>query len=157
MSVILTVPPVGTPLYPPDPFTNSSPPPVGGQDPTTDPYSSSSSAPTHIEAIYITIGIVGVLGNALVLAVLFSARGKIRPRLTSRYIANQSAIDLMVSVVLAAGARVDSSHLRGSGQFGMELYCKLWVTKVSIFYILYLERSPNDCRICPIHSLCLSS
>ena len=87
-----------------------------------------SSASTTINSLYVAIGSMGMLGNLFALVVILSSR-EMRGKVTTWYIANQSALDFGVSLMLAASSGVESNVLPGSG-VGAQLYCRLWTTKV---------------------------
>ena len=76
-------------------------------------------------AIFICLGIIGCLGNGLVL-VIFCSSEKLRQSIVNIYLINQSAIDLMASlmiIVTAKGVRkaTDLSPDRIEGKFYISL------------------------------------
>ena len=70
---------------------------------THDDTSNNGEKPVTI-AIFVCLGITGCLGNGFVLYV-FSSSEKLRKSIVNIYLINQSAIDLMASLMLIAMAK----------------------------------------------------
>ncbi len=87
----------------------------------------------HIhQAMYIVIGLVGTLDNAFVLFIIWSYK-PLRQYHTNLYIANQSMIDAIGSVLVIIAVSEDGCMDQVvSGLSGLSgvLYCKLWKSQV---------------------------
>ena len=76
-------------------------------------------------ALYVSIGLVGVFGNSFAIFIL-SRSASMRKKLVNVFLINQSAIDLVVSVLLlSVGYNKTTSVIVTFTGVGAELYCKL--------------------------------
>ncbi len=78
--------------------------------------------------LYLLIGVIGVLDNTFVIAVILNSRS-MRQKLTNKFIINQSVIDFSASLFLAM-----TSHVRYDTRgLSNQLYCKLWMSRVFVW------------------------
>ncbi len=94
------------------------------------------------EAIfYIVIGVIGTCSNLFSLTVLCSAKS-MRSKMINMLLINQSAIDMVTSIVMAAnGPSVSNAEISHSGIHGY-FYCVLWASKL-ILWSLMLSSAYN--------------
>ena len=78
--------------------------------------------------LYIIIGIIGVLGNAIVIIIIASSRSMMM-RITNILIVNQSSIDFVCSAFVIGHSTI---RYNSKGYVGLadELLCLLWTSKV---------------------------
>lgn len=103
-------------------------PEVTPHDTTAD---DSGSNQIDMRAVMMVIGTVGLLGNGFVIYVIFSFKG-LRKKTDNLFIINQSALDLMVAVLLIGDATTRFVEGYNSGLKGLagEVYCRLWLSGV---------------------------
>ena len=77
------------------------------------------------------IGSLGLIGNTFVVFVIL-ADGSMRKQLTNAYITNQSLLDATVSLLLIFTTAFEDDGRRYDSLLD-ELFCKLWLTKVSLW------------------------
>lgn len=80
------------------------------------------------------IGVVGIIGNLLVVIVML-ASPSMRKRMANIFITNQSCIDGMAAVFLVATTTISSDEVPYGGTHGA-IYCKLWLSKVTLWGLL---------------------
>ena len=87
-----------------------------------------------LKIIYLLIGVVGLLGNSLVMAVILNHRSMLKA-FTNLYILNQSAIDGCASVILLLTTLLEDSgrYLQGAAD---DAFCKLWLTNWPLWGLL---------------------
>ncbi len=91
--------------------------------------------PAYLTYIYIAIGIVGMLGNSLVISVIFNFT-QMRKKPTNAFIINQSVTDLVVAVLLFV-TTVYKHDMAGLSGLSGELFCRLWLTKLPLWSSLF--------------------
>ena len=81
--------------------------------------------------VMMVIGTTGVLGNGLVVFVIFRFTG-MRKKVTNLFIINQSAVDFAASVLLIADSvtKFMSGYNVGLKGLAGELYCRIWISSV---------------------------
>ena len=79
-------------------------------------------------SIYIAIGVVGIVGNGMVIFVMCYSKS-LRSKLTNMFIINQSILDLVGSMFLLMHS---ANRYYAGGHFGFwgQIYCRFWSTKV---------------------------
>ena len=89
--------------------------------------------PFGFKASYFAVGGFGMLGNLMVLVVIFYSPS-LRKTSTNKFIANQSSIDFFASffILLMNTLRDSSPEVLGDGT-AQELWCRLWMTKWPLF------------------------
>ena len=86
-----------------------------------------------VSVAYHVIGCVGILGNALVIVVIFNFRA-MRAKNVNVLVLNQSFIDMLASAFIIAQTHVDTDvHLEGV--WG-DIVCRLWLASVPLFSLL---------------------
>ena len=88
-----------------------------------------------MKGFYITIASLGILGNSVVLVVLLGLT-KMRKRMTSAFIINQSIIDALTAVFLLLTTVLPSDG-RVYKSVADDLYCRLWVTRLPLWLCLH--------------------
>ena len=84
--------------------------------------------------IYITFGVVGMLGNGLVVFVLVTSP-KLRTSITNIYIISQSTLDALVSISVIALSRIDTNNISYTG-IAAEIYCRMWLNKLPLWWFM---------------------
>ena len=84
---------------------------------------------------YITISIVGILGNSLVLVVILSLK-TMRKKLTSLFIINQSVVDALTAIFLLLTTVLPSDG-RVFNDLSDELYCSIWLTRLPLWLLIH--------------------
>ena len=79
--------------------------------------------------VFGTIGVIGLLGNLLVVVVIFRYTKNFAKKVTSIYIINQSFIDLVVAVLILLAAFIDSRFLPADDGVWAQIYCRVWLTQ----------------------------
>ena len=75
-----------------------------------------------------TIGVIGLLGNLLVVVVIFRFTNLVK-KVTCIYIINQSLIDLSVAVLILLAAFIDSRFMPADDGVLAQIYCRVWLTQ----------------------------
>ena len=75
-----------------------------------------------------TIGVIGLLGNLLVVVVIFRFTN-LAKKVTCIYIINQSLIDLSVAVLILLAAFIDSRFMPADDGVLAQIYCRVWLTQ----------------------------
>ncbi len=92
-------------------------------------------------AMYLVCGILGILGNALVVLVIFSFT-KLRKKLTNVFLIHQSVIDFLASLVLVLlTATLKQFHVPG---LAGEVLCRVWLST----YVLWVLFSTSTYNLC---------
>ena len=86
---------------------------------------------TTLSALYITIGVIGVVGNLLVILVFIKMKFA-KKGITNIFIINQSIIDFTTALFLILTTVI---HRRNGYLEGVvdDLYCRLWLGKIPIW------------------------
>ena len=96
---------------------------------TSSPQVPSIGVTNHLlQALYYSIGCVGVLDNTIVLIVMFSSP-QMRKSITNLFIINQSFIDLCAASFLIASTTISSNKVPYTG-IRAEIYCRWWLNKL---------------------------
>ena len=74
-------------------------------------------------ALYTTIGLIGVIGNAFVVVVFMSSK-QLRSRHVIKLLINQSIIDFAGSIFLIAGSEIQYQSSKSYEGFSGEFYCR---------------------------------
>ena len=74
------------------------------------------------------IGIIGLLGNLIVIVVIFRFTN-LAKKVTSMYIINQSLIDLVVAVPILLAAFIDIRFMLADDGALVQIYCRVWLTQ----------------------------
>ncbi len=88
----------------------------------------------EIRVLYTLIGIVGLIGNVLVISVIISSK-YLRKKFINMLIANQSCIDAVVSILLIGISTLTTSDVPYQG-IGGDIYCLLWISRTFLFGFL---------------------
>ena len=91
-------------------------------------------ADDHVKIAYITIALLGIVGNVIVVSVL-ARSSSMRKTYSNIFILNQSVIDLTASVFILATTTTNKSVDNLSGIWG-ELYCRLWLSDLPMWSLL---------------------
>ena len=87
----------------------------------------------HYETyIYLSIGVIGVLGNSFAVIVLCSSK-TLRRKLTNMFIINQSVIDCVASLLLMASADARLNINQGHSGILGQLYCRIWANRLLVW------------------------
>ena len=87
---------------------------------------------------YLSIGSIGIVGNTLVLWVIFSFTS-MRRRLTNMFIINQTIVDLVVCLILTA---TSASHLAFTYDLtapGANILCRLWISEAFLWGVFMVS------------------
>ena len=88
-----------------------------------------------ITAVKVVIGIMGVIGNLLVVIVVRKQK-KLFLQVKSVYIINQSFIDGLTSAVLVPMSLLRADLLPAMEPFTAQIYCKLWLSQVPLWGLM---------------------
>ena len=84
----------------------------------------------------VCIGITGVVGNMLVVIIVCKHKTLFRRQVKSVYIVNQSFIDGLASAVLVLQSLLRADLMSVMGEFGANVYCKLWVSQLPLWGLM---------------------
>ena len=82
----------------------------------------------RMKCVFGTIGIIGLLGNLIVIVVIFRFTN-LAKKVTSIYIINQSLIDLVVAVLILLAAFIDIRFMPADDGVLAQIYCRVWLTQ----------------------------
>ncbi|KAI0212914.1 hypothetical protein LSAT2_002115 [Lamellibrachia satsuma] len=82
----------------------------------------------QVKLLFCTIGIIGVLGNLIVIVVIFRFTN-LAKKVTSMYIINQSLIDLVAAVLVLLAAFIDIRFMPADDGALAQIYCRVWLTQ----------------------------
>ena len=86
--------------------------------------------------VYIIIGSIGMMGNLLVVTVIFT-QTKLMKSLTNVYLINQSMIDGLVGLILVLSWSIDDEEgTLDKTKVGDVHFCKLWLTRIMLWSLL---------------------
>ena len=91
--------------------------------------------------IYITFGLVGTFSNLFAIIILLSSKS-MRNKLANILLINQSAIDMVTSIVMAANGPSISNAIVSYGGLHGYFYCVFWTSKL-ILWSLMLSSAYN--------------
>ncbi|KAK2186314.1 hypothetical protein NP493_206g03005 [Ridgeia piscesae] len=86
----------------------------------------SLAANFYMKMLYLTVGIIGMIGNLLVIVTIFSFR-ELRRRLPNMFILNQSMLDCTAGFFLVVTTLFNDITVIKSA-IGKEVFCRLWLT-----------------------------
>ena len=82
----------------------------------------------RMKCVFGKIGIIGLLGNLIVIVVIFRFTN-LAKKVTSMYIINQSLIDLVVAVPILLAAFIDIRFMLADDGALVQIYCRVWLTQ----------------------------
>ncbi len=87
-----------------------------------------------MKIIYIVISTLGLVGNAMVVAILLGFKS-LRKKMTNVFIVNQSILDFLTATTLLLTTLIeyDGRYLSGLAD---EIYCRMWLGKVPLWSFL---------------------
>ncbi len=92
-------------------------------------------------ATYIVSGVLGIVGNGLVIIVLLSFK-KLRQKITNAFLIHQSAIDFLSSLVLLLLSGTQQQY--GIGGLAGEILCRMWLS-TNVLWVLFTASTYNLC------------
>ena len=102
-----------------------------GGDPTDEKTDNVFVADLYTFPLFITIGVIGVLGNGFVILVIGLSK-TMREKLTNIFIIHQSIVDLLVALFLILTVATVKHSYKLDGLWG-ELVCKFWLTSMPMW------------------------
>ena len=101
--------------------------------------------PTFAAVIFITIGVVGTIGNALVCIVITSTLAWSKSGTTNLLILNQAVIDSMTSFILILSYALPDPAVPKEGGWS-EFICRMWVPH-TLLWMLFVVSTYNLCMM----------
>ncbi|KAI0212910.1 hypothetical protein LSAT2_002143 [Lamellibrachia satsuma] len=80
------------------------------------------------KVVFGTIGIIGLLGNLIVIVVIFRFTN-LAKKVTSIHIINQSLVDFVVAVMILLAAFIDVRFMPADDGVLAQIYCRVWLAQ----------------------------
>ncbi|XP_054771138.1 octopamine receptor-like [Lytechinus pictus] len=107
--------------------------------------SESFGQPTFAVVIFVTIGFVGMIGNALVCIVIASTLAWSKSGTTNLLILNQAVVDTSTSFILILSYTLPYPFIRTAGGWP-EFVCRMWVPH-TLLWMLFVVSTYNLCMM----------
>ena len=92
---------------------------------------------TAMKAVYLLVSSLGLVGNALVVAVLLSFKN-LREKLTNMFIIHQSILDFLTALFLLLTTLLPYDG-RGYYTVGDDMYCRMWVSRLPLWFFIHMS------------------
>ncbi|XP_071494131.1 histamine H2 receptor-like [Diadema antillarum] len=101
--------------------------------------------PVVVTVIFLVIGVVGTVGNALVCLVIASTLAWSKGGTTNLLILNQAAVDTLTSLILILTYTLPNPDVPTIGSWA-EFICRMWVSK-TLLWMLFVVSTFNLCTM----------